>query len=314
RAAGVVMRLSGRAGEQIKPRRKVHNLIRNEDSAPRREYLLFLDECGGHAPLSEDERFPVFCLCGVVVDAERYTTFDRQWKSWKAEWLGSWRIRVHEPDVRRRSDRFHSNDPDRESEIIASVGKALDELDFVCISAVIDKRALSELHGDGAVDGFLPSSAYLMCLDFVIERFVHFLYYAGSDARGLVFAESRGAREDAEVHAEFIRLLLEGTQWQSDSWFRYQLRPYIEFLRKERNSSGLQVADLLSRPIAEKALQPSTSPERWEIVKHKFYDGCQARPASYGLKIYPAVDVSAILVEDPALKANEDVDTSPSTD
>jgi hypothetical protein len=106
-----------------------------------------------------------------------------------------------------------------------------------------------------------------------------------------VFAESRGDREDAEVHAEFIRLLLEGTQWQTDGWFRYQLRPYLEFLPKARNITGLQIADLGARPIAEKILQPTSTPERWSLFRSRFYDGVEGRPSSFGLKVYPAPEV-----------------------
>lgn len=63
--------------------------------------------------------------------------------------------------------------------------------------------------------------------------------------------------------------------------------PSIQFERKDGNSSGLQIADLMARPIADKILQPGASPERWEIVAAKFYDGTQHRRGSYGLKILP---------------------------
>jgi hypothetical protein len=282
-----VMRLSGRSGERIEQRRRVPIRDWSEDSAPRPEYLLFLDECGSHPLTPSSEKFPVFCLCGVIIDAERYRYVDRLWKTWKANWLGSARELVHEPDVRRRSHRFHNSDPVREQALIDSLSVELAAIDFTCIAAVIDKRHFADMHPEGFVDDFLPASGYLMCIDFVIERFVHFLHHVGGDARGLVVAESRGAREDAEVHSEFIRLQLDGTQWQSEAWFRHQLRPYIEFQKKRRNSSGLQLADLCARPIAEKVLNPTSNPERWETIRPKFYDGTQGRPTSYGLKIYP---------------------------
>jgi len=291
RVSAEIPRLERRKGERIEPRRKVQYRRRTANDAPRPQFHLYLDECGSHQLRRADEDFPVFVLCGVIVNADTYPTFDRHWKTWKALRLGSPGFIVHEPDVRTRSYKFHRNDPLEQAALLDSLDIELAELEFDMIAAAIDKRAFFDKHGDDPVDDFLPLSAYLMCVDFVIERFVHYLYYRGGDARGQVFAESRGDREDAEIHAEFIRLLLEGTQWQADGWFRYQLRPYIEFFPKSRNNSGLQIADLGARPIAEKILHPTSAPERWTFFRTRLYDGVEGRPASYGLKIYPAPEV-----------------------
>lgn len=314
RARNAVQKYSAWADARIDPRRRLPVILPSEDSPPRREYLLFLDECGIH-PLSPDsDQFPLFCLCGVIVDVERYATFDRLWKTWKAKWLGSRRVIVHEPDVRKRSHHFHvTGDPAREQAILDSLAAQLAELEFWCIAAVIDKRRFAQLYASGNVDDFLPKSGYLMCVDFIFERFVHFLYYAGENAQGAVIAESRGLREDAEVHAEFLRLQLEGTQWHAEHQFRGQLRPFIEFKRKDCNSSGLQIADLVARPVAEKVREPEATPERWQSVASKFYDGGKERRSSYGLKIFPTPETEEIFGETP-VKANEDAHASPLAD
>jgi hypothetical protein len=234
--------------------------------------------------------FPVFCLCGIAISRERYAEFDRHWKTWKAEWLGSQHVRVHEPDLRHWKHPFGISDPQRRQALETSLDDILRRLPFIAFAGVIDKQQLARQYPTVHVDDFLPNSGYLMAVDFVVERFVHYLYYGAADAYGLVVAESRGTREDAEVHAEFLRLLLEGTQWQSNSWFRYQLRSYVEFYKKGLNHSGLQVADLIARPIAEKVLNPHSDPKRWDAVAAKFYDGGVGRPHSYGLKIFPALE------------------------
>lgn len=295
RVSAEIPRLERRKGARIEPRRRVEYRRRTTNDAPRPQFHLYLDECGSHQLGRPDEDFPVFVLCGVVVNDDKYPAFDRLWKTWKADHLGNPDTRVHEPDVRSRSHTFHRQDPAEQAALIESLDTSLADLEFDVIAAAIDKRAFFVQHGDDPVDDFLPLSAYFMCVDFVIERFVHYLYYRGGDARGKVFAESRGDREDAEVHAEFIRLLLEGTQWQADGWFRYQLRPYIEFLPKSRNVTGLQIADLGARPIADKILSPATTPERWSLFRSRLYDGVERRPASFGLKIYlaPEADICA---------------------
>lgn len=256
----------------------------------RPEFHLFLDECGNHNLNPGGDQFPVFCLCGVIVAAEDYATFDAKWKGWKEHYLGDAGILVHEPKVRSRSQFFYRKDPTAQDALLSSLEQILGELEFTCIAAVIDKRRFADLYEEGKVDDFLPSSAYLMCVDFVFERFVHFLHAVGHDGRGLAQAESRGPREDAEVHAEFLRLHLQGTQWQPEGQFRHALRPYMEFRRKSRNVSGLEIADLVARPIAEKVLDPTKNPVRWNVIEPKLYDGGKGRKASYGLKIFPWID------------------------
>ena len=312
-ARNAVIKYAGWADARIEPRRRTPATVPGEHSPPRPEYYLFLDECGTHSLLPINDPFPVFCLCGVIVDAERYKTFDRLWKIWKAEWLGSPHVRVHEPYVRKRVREFHDGDAAREQAKIDSLAGLLASLEFTCIAAVIDKRRFSSQYPSGTVDEFLPTSCYLMCVDFLLERFVHFLYHEGGNARGIVRAESRGLREDAEVHREYLRLKLEGTQWQAEQAFRSNLHAYIEFERKDGNASGLQIADLVARPIAEKVLWPETTPDRWQVVASKFYDGGTGRRSSYGLKVFPTPQDEVIFGEAP-VKANEDAYASPPAD
>ncbi|MGH2559905.1 MAG: DUF3800 domain-containing protein, partial [Thermomicrobiales bacterium] len=297
-------KFAGLADARIQPRKRTAARVWPV-GIDRPEYVLFLDECGVHNLDLAKDPFPVFCLCGVIVAADRYDAFDALWKGWKTQWLGDPKICIHETEVRHRSNWFHEDDPNVEQERIDALSAQLAELEFTCIDAVIDKRRFATLYPTGKVDDFLPTSAYLMCVDFVFERFVHFLHHVGNDARGVVQAESRGPREDAEVHSEFLRFHLEGTQWHADQQFRHQLRPYIEFLRKSHNVSGVQIADLAARPIAEKVLRPETTPVRWEFIEPKMYDGLQGRKSSYELKIFPSPEEELIFGEG-SIKTNED--------
>jgi hypothetical protein len=292
-ARNTVANLSQKADARIDPRRKLPRPVRASHLGPPPDYILFLDECGSHAIDTAGDSFPVFCLCGVIVAAAAYADFDDSWRAWKNRWLGTSDARVHEPSIRTRSGLFFDPDPVRARGRIAALDTHLKALPFACIAAAIDKRRFAEEYPAGTVDDFLPRSVYLMCIDFIMERFTHFLCHIGNGAQGMVRAESRGLREDAEVHHEYIRLHLEGTQFCAPSQFRGYLRPAIQFERKDGNSSGLQIADVMARPIADKILNPATSPERWEIVSGKFYDGMQDRRGSYGLKIFPtpAVDL-----------------------
>lgn len=279
-------RLAAAAGGRIESRRRVKRPARpGHMDIP--EYYLFLDECGNHVPGYVDPKFPVFCLSGVIVSKRDYEAFDVVWKAWKTRYLGAPDRLTHEPDVRTRSGKFYRADPHAQEELLLALESVLRDLDFRIIAAVVDLEAFEALYPDSVVDEFLPQSSYLMCIDFVLERFVHFLQHEGQDGKGLVVAESRGLKEDAIVHAEFIRLHLQGTQFVSQSDFRRHLRPHIEFFRKRRNVSGLEVADLTARPLAEVVLSPDGDPVRWNVFRDKLYDGGNDEPHKYGLKVYP---------------------------
>ena len=223
-------RLLGQAGQRIEPRKRPR--IRIDDSRPREEYFLFLDECGSHTATTRSTNFPVFCLCGVVIPGRSYEQVDLAWKTWKQGALGGKSVIVHEPDVRHRNRGFRGNSREHADELIADLDGFLAGLDCRVIAAAVDFREFEVQYPEAIVDNFLPGSCSFMSIDFVLERFLHYLQHQEPGARGLVVAESRGLREDAQVHAEFIRLQLEGTQFIPDTSFRACLRPYMEFHRK----------------------------------------------------------------------------------
>lgn len=281
--------LSQRTGEAVQSRRKHKKKVRREgEQIPR--FYLFLDECGSPSARVMETEFPVFALCGVVISEANLHAIDVKWKNWKIRTTGVDDDRIHEPDVRKFRRRFHRASQEEKDIIDESLSEILGDFDFHCIAAVIDLRELSEQYPTGRVDDFLPRSCYLMAIDFIMERFVHFLRVAGDSGRGSVIAESRETKEDVLVNYEYVRLQKEGTQFVSESDFRWYLAPYMQFLRKSANSTGLQIADIAARPLAEKILDPSSLPKRWDVISSKLYDGTKGRPESYGLKVFPLVE------------------------
>ena len=127
-----------------------------------------------------------------------------------------------------------------------------------------------------------------MTLDFLIERVVMVLENQFNGGRAKVIAESRGALEDARLQHEFSRLHLEGTSYIASAWFRQQLHPGIHFEAKGGSyASGLQLADLSARPVAEKVAEPGSEPDRWPEICAKLCRGQETKNSILGLKIMP---------------------------
>ena len=101
-----------------------------------------------------------------------------------------------------------------------------------------------------------------------------------------VVVECRGKKEDRELELEFRRIC-DGNNKKGIS-----LPFEIIFSDKKVMSSGLQLADLVTRPVGLSFLRPEQSNRSFEVLKEKFYcDGGRDNAGkSYkgrGLMFYP---------------------------
>ena len=229
-------------------------------------------------------------MAAAIISQDHLDTVDSQWKAWKIDALGADKI-LHEPMVRRGDGAFWFNgDRRRREKARESLAASLRPLDFTGIACVVDRQRYESTYGEAAMNASLPRHLYLMALDFLMERVVMALDSQFGSAIGQVLAESRGPKEDAVFQAEFVRLFLDGTSYVSASWFRHQLIPGIEFHSKEDNLTGLQLADLLARPCAEKVLNPDSTPDRWPEFRDKLCQEQETLHSILGLKIVPWED------------------------
>ncbi len=248
---------------------------------------IFLDECGAHSLRAKDE-LEAFCLATIIVPDDQYDSFNKQWCQWKQITLGSANKIVHEPDVRkgRGSFGFRGNKKWRTA-ARESLRRQLEALDFQAIVCVVNRPEYLKLHGMQALDESLPTHIYLMTLHFVAERLALTLDTQFKGAKGRLVAESRGPLEDALLQYDFVRLQIDGTSYVSAAFFRQQLCPGIDFKSKRDNESGLQIADLLARPCAEKVLNPASTPDRWPEFRGKLCQGQETAHSILGLKVVP---------------------------
>jgi hypothetical protein len=265
-------RCSGRVESRRRPRKSLST----------ESCTIYLDECGQHAVAAQDA-FPVFVLAATIIRGVDSQAVDEKWKQWKKDNLGSDAI-VHEPDVRRGNPPFRGP---RGQAAVEKLSEILTELDFAALAVVVHRDNYVTDFGTGPIDASLPAHAYLLALDFLMERAVLALDAHFGGAKALLVAESRGPKEDAQLQHEFSRLHLEGTSYISAAWFRQQLHPGIQFQSKTDNSTGLQLADLFARPVGEKVAHPDQDPPRWEAFREKLCLGVETKNSILGLKIVP---------------------------
>jgi hypothetical protein len=247
------------------------------------ECVVFLDECGSH-DLKANDPYPVFALSAVIVPVTQYPNLDVRWKGWKAEALGDQNALVHEPAIRNRLGPFGG--PDGPA-VVEKLARELAELPFTAIVCAVHRTDYIQEVGIGPLDESLPAHVYLMTLDFLLERVAMALDSVFGGARAAVIAESRGPKEDALLQYEFARLHLDGTSYLAPAWFRQQLAPGVAFKSKDDNSTGLQLADLVARPAADKVADPTSTPPRWPEVRGKLCPGQETKHSVLGLKVLP---------------------------
>jgi hypothetical protein len=131
------------------------------------------------------------------------------------------------------------------------------------VVSVIDKKRLTEKYSN-------PYNPYEIAMLFCMERTLRFLLDQGQAGRRVaVLFEGHGKREDAELELEFRRVCdNEGSWGYKQPNFRQIAFEHV-FVDKKSNSSGLQLADLVARPLALRYLRPDQANRAAEIALEK---------------------------------------------
>jgi hypothetical protein len=166
----------------------------------------------------------------------------------------------------------------RKTEYVQQVVPVLQQIvelaPFTVVAAVIDKAKLKSQYAR-------PDNPYHLAVGFCLERLKYFL----SDAKvppGRVYVvfESRGHREDAELELEFRRVCA-----SNFSGSQFPFEPV--FAGKGSNSTGLQLADLIARPIGRHVLRPEQPNRAYDIIEKKLRRSSSGTVEGYGLKCFP---------------------------
>jgi hypothetical protein len=139
---------------------------------------------------------------------------------------------------------------------------------------VIDKSKLKSKYVS-------PRNPYHWALEFCLERLRFHLMGLRAPA-GLVHVvfESRGAHEDGELELEFRRLAPTNLQGSD-----YAFEPV--FASKGTNSTGLQLADLIARPIGRHVLKPNQLNRAYEIIEKKLRRSPTGDVKGWGPEAFP---------------------------
>lgn len=240
------------------------------------DYIVYVDESGDHSLESINPEYPLFvlsfCLFRKDVYVEKVTTEVRRLKF---QTFGHDMVILHEHDIRKRMGAFSKMGKSLREEFMEALTEIIAQADFTLFAIVIDKRRMISQY-------VRPKHPYHLAMEFGMERIFRFLRTKGADGRlTYLVCESRGAKEDNELELEFRRIC------NGENYFKCPLSFDIIIVDKKTNSEGLQLADLMARPIGLSILRPDQPNRTRDILEKKYYRDGNGRKEGFGLKLFP---------------------------
>ncbi len=242
------------------------------------DYIVYVDESGDHSLVTVNAEFPLFVLAFCLFPVDEY--IDRvvpAIERLKFDHFGHDMVILHEREIRKSMPPFDFLlRPAARERFFNGIERIILDSKFGVIACVIDKRDFLKRRGTSA-------NPYHVALEYGLERVFYQLQERGQVGRTThVVFESRGRVEDAALELEFRRI-------QASTRVR-GLAQTLEFrcAPKSANSSGLQLADMIARPIGIHVLRPGQPNRAWEVIVNKIVrspDG--ERMLGFGLKTYP---------------------------
>ncbi|GAG48073.1 unnamed protein product, partial [marine sediment metagenome] len=212
--------------------------------------LVYMDEAGDHSLELIDRDFPVFCLAFFVCEETIYVQkVVPEVIQFKLRWFGHEGVILHSRDIRKAQGDFGLlTNPDRRQAFMGGLSAIMSHSDYKLIAVAIRKQEHKERYGMRA------ENPYDLAMTFALERLLPLLAEARQNMVTII-AESRGKREDKELHASFLNVVNYGTYYVPRGRFKgvdFSLR----FVEKSRNIVGTQLADLVAYPTARHVLDP----------------------------------------------------------
>jgi len=224
------------------------------------DHIVYVDESGDHGLDSIDPHYPVFVLAFCVFQKEAYVdSVVPAIQRFKFRHFGHDMAVLHETDIRKdRGDFGFLKSKERKQGFLGELSAILSDAPFTLICTVIDKPKLKRRYRN-------PGNPYHIALGYGLERVYFHLKRMGQGERLThVVMEKRGRREDNELELEFRRIVDGGDH-------RSQRLPFeILFADKKSNSCGLQLADLVARPVGLSVVRPGQPNRAYQILLDKF--------------------------------------------
>lgn len=239
------------------------------------DYIVFVDESGDHNLEKINPEYPIFVLAFCIFTKESYMRLCSDVQKFKFKWLGCDSIILHERDIVKPQGPFTLlRNPHLREGFLSDLSDIMQSADMHVITAIINK----ERHKQKYVN---PHNPYHLSLLFCMERLSDYLLGRNQSekATNVIFEQrggkANGGEEDQLLELEFRRICDGEHQLNA----RQMPGMVFKLLPKVSNSIGLQIADLMARPIGLHWHRPAQPNRAFDIIRKKFApNGVRAFP------------------------------------
>jgi len=241
------------------------------------DYIVYVDESGDQSLTHIDPQYPVFVLAFCFFPVVSYVqSVVPRVERLKFRFFGHDMVILHEHEIRKSLPPFSIlMDATVRQPFMEELSAIVREEDFGIVATVIAKEAFLRRRG-------IAANPYDVALEYGLERlYLELQKRRQRGRRTMVVFESRGRSEDDALELEFRRILattkMNGMAETLD----------FMFASKQSNSVGLQVADMVARPIGLHVIRPDQPNRAWEDLQHHVVSSSSGDIRGFGLKIYP---------------------------
>ena len=240
------------------------------------DYIVYVDESGDHNLTTPSSSYPMFVLVFCIFHIPTYSTRIVPSLEWlKFKYWGHDMVVLHEMDIRKERPPFQIlRVPETRRAFMEDLTGVIARAPFTVVASAI-KKDVYRAQGRA-------SNPYHVALEHGLERvYMHLQALQQRGKKIHVVFEGRGHKEDAELELEFRRIM--------DTTRVRGMADTLTFLcvSKKTNSSGLQLADMVARPIGLKILYPEQSNRAWGIIEPKLRRSPAGKVEGWGLKVFP---------------------------
>lgn len=230
------------------------------------DFIIYVDESGSPNLQADAADFPVFVLIFLIVRKDHYVgSLVPSVQRLKFDFLGHDQIILHERDIRRQSGAFAflQTDAALRTAFLDRVTEIVEAADVQVACAIIDKPQLQKRYAK-------PWDPYELALTFCMERAAAVLFENDQAGREVtVVFEARGSKEDQLLELEFHRIANGNPRLGKSSLPITSMQWKPLFIDKRANSSGLQMADLMARPLGLQRLRPDQANRAAAVARSK---------------------------------------------
>lgn len=223
------------------------------------DYIVYVDESGDQGTKSIDGEYPLLVLAFCIFDKSDYASdIVPKLQDLKFRYFGHDMVVLHERDIRKSiapfSELFRTGQRER---FLEDINVILRDARFSILPAVVDKRVLAR-------NNYQVKNPYRVALDLGIRKlYLELERRTQLCRRTFVVFESRGRKEDAELRIEFANSIKESNLPLISASLQLLIAD------KKVNSSGLQLADMVARPIGNSTLRPTQHNRAMGIISRK---------------------------------------------